>query len=459
MVEDLKQELFRKGGTLRDWGDALMGGILSEDQQWVSAIELGHEAQETARRIMGRGQLVEYECYDSRGGAQGRAVVKLKDWVEYASAMFQAEHLIASDGYYEWYAKQSLKDDKGVYHICGSRRRSCKEKLGRGDNREVVHVEKWRMMTPLMMIQSDYTARLGREALAEYVRNFAPRVPEPAAPPAGGGAPPGARPPGSGADAALERLGNEEDAQKEAGAKSARSAAPPKVKPKGSVGALLEKKVAEHRAALKEKESKEAGKERGRSRSRRRRKRRRSKSSGDSRSKSSGSSRESFRMPSARGEDELWRRSRRHPGKLLQSGMQELQRFLANRTEAAGEGDGHWTEYKMMGYINQVILSQHPQATMGIRNYRELITLGNSIDLLLSGRLPELGDLLMQRLRALEAALNEQSWQTARHLELIPVQGASLTSEVDRRRAAKQEMSSLKLREMTQKSRKGGTEK
>lgn len=458
-MEDLKQELLRKGGTLRDWGDALTSGIPSEDQQWVDSKEVGHESQEAARRIMGQGQLVEYECYDNRGSPQGRAVVRLRDWVEYSTAMFKADHILASDGYYDWYAKQSLKDDKGVYHICGERRRGCKDRLPRGDRREVVHIERWRMMTPLMMIQSDYCGNLGRAALAEWVKNFSPRVPEPPAPPAGGGPPTGGRPAGTGLDAAVDRLGDEPAGRGGPALKATKGEVPAKLQPRGSVGALLEKKVAEHRAAMKEKDHREDKKERGRSRSRKRRRRKKSKSSEDSRSKSSRSSQGSFRMPSTRGEDELWRQSRKHPGRLLQSGMQELQRFLANRTEAAGEDEGHWTEYKMMGYINQVILSQHPQSSMGIRNYRELITLGNAIDLLLGGRLPELGDLLMQRLRALEAALNEQGWQTARHLELIPVQGASLTSEVDRRRAVKQEMTSLKLREMTQKSRKGGAEK
>ena len=71
-------------------------------------------------------------------------------------------------------------------------------------------------------------------------------------------------------------------------------------------------------------------------------------------------------------------------------------------------------------YINQIVLTQHPPQSIGVRNSRELITLGTGIDLLLQGRLAELGDLMAQRLKALETSLGEQGWVTARHQELIP---------------------------------------
>eukprot|EP00438_Fugacium_kawagutii_P032029 Skav203166 [mRNA] locus=scaffold371:248364:249752:+ [translate_table: standard] len=462
MTEELKRELLAKGGTLVDWELALTSGIPVSDLQWVDARSAGAEAQETARRIMAKGHLVEYECYDDRGRGQGRAIIRLEDWADYGTTMLRAHHILASDEYYDWYGKNTLKVDQVVYHICGGPRRSCKEKLVRGDRRLVIHLERWRMITPMMMIQGDYTARLGMAALKEWVKDYQVTVPEAAAPPGrlnvAGEA---AKAVGSGADAALARVPSaaRDDEERERGREKGSKQEPRYVAPKGSVASLLEKRVIEHRAALKKKEEKEKGekKERGRSRSRRRRRRR--KSSGDSKSKSSGSSHEGFRMPSARGEEELWRRSQRHPGKLLKSGMEELQRFLANRSEVSGDEEGQWMQYKMMGYVNQVIFSQHPQASMGIRNYRELVTLGTGIDLLLSGKVAELGDLLMQRIRALEASLNEQTWSTARHLELIPATGASLTSEVDRRRAASRELSIQKLRELTQKSGGGGAVK
>ena len=120
-------------------------------------------------------------------------------------------------------------------------------------------------------------------------------------------------------------------------------------------------------------------------------------------------------------------------------------------TEGPEEED--WASRRVMAYINQVVLVQHPPAVIGIRNYRELITIGTGVDLLLQGRLPELGDLLSQRLKALETSFTEQGWHTAKHQELIPPMAASLTSEAERRRAAKLELSASKLKEMVQKNK------
>jgi hypothetical protein len=87
--------------------------------------------------------------------------------------------------------------------------------------------------------------------------------------------------------------------------------------PKGSVGALLEKKAAERREAMRLKdEERKRHRDRRRSRSRGRRRKRRpgrtsSGGASGSRSCSSGSS-HSFRKPSTRGEDELWRQSKEY---------------------------------------------------------------------------------------------------------------------------------------------------
>eukprot|EP00438_Fugacium_kawagutii_P005652 Skav226154 [mRNA] locus=scaffold3275:7240:8613:+ [translate_table: standard] len=455
MTEALKQELLRKGGTLGDWGMALTRGLSTLDQQWHDSKEIGTESAEEARRVMTQGSLAEYECYDAGGRAQGRAVIRLQEWADYGGAMVKADHVLASDGYYDWYARQNLKADKSVYHFCGGKRKDCKERLPRGDRREVVHVEKWRMITPLAMLDTPYLARLGHEALKEWVRSFVPTVPEPVLPPAPGPHPEGRGRAVTGVDQALQEV--EEEVEKRAPLSGPKGEGRPeekKVGPRGSVGALLERKAAEQRAALDQKEGKRKKEERGRSRSRKKKK----KKGTSSRSSGSSGSRSSlFRKPLSGGGEELWRLSTKNPGKLLRQGMMELQRYLASRTESVGvPEEDQWMQLRMMAYVNQVILSQHPQSSMGIRNYRELVTVGTAIDLLLSGHLAQLGDLLMQRMKALESSLNDQGWQQARHQELIPPVGASLTSEMERRRSAKQELASAKLKEAIQKSRSSG---
>ena len=61
--------------------------------------------------------------------------------------------------------------------------------------------------------------------------------------------------------------------------------------------------------------------------------------------------------------------------------------------------------------------------------------------------------------KALETSLSDQSWMTARHQELLPAQGASLTGEPERRRAAKAELGAQKLESVPQQigtRRRGG---
>lgn len=163
-----------------------------------------------------------------------------------------------------------------------------------------------------------------------------------------------------------------------------------------------------------------------------------------SREASNTSSDEDFRQPPTRGGEELWRLSRKHPGRLLKRGMMELGRYLADR---AGDGEqGHWEDRRVMAYINQVMLAQGGNQGVGLRNQREAVTLGTCLDLLLGGDLALLGDTLMQRLKALESAIQDQGWQSARHLEIIPPQSASLCTVGERDQAAKQELRMMKLR-------------
>ena len=409
---------------------------------------------------------MEYECYDDEKRPQGRALVMLRDWESFPDGLVQATHLASSDEYYEWYARQTLKEDKCLYQLCQEKHADCRVRLARGDRRELVHVQRWRLVSPLVMAESEYLKVLAIKLMKEWVDSFVPiaRVPEPPGlPPPEGPSGPGGK--GGGDHTGLDRIAREaaqaEKLEEDRKGDGRKSRAEAQGIPRGSVGLMLERKAAERREhqESKEKERKGHRRRKSRSRSRGRRRKRNKKTSESSRSKSgkssSSQSSEGFQVPSTRGEEELWRLSRKHPGRLLKRAMKELQRYLG---EIAVEGDeeAHWMKYRMMGYVNQIVLTQHPPNNIGVRNYRELVTLGNAVDLLLQGRLGELGDLLVQRLKALETSLGDQGWQTARHQELIPAQSASLTSEGERRKAARLELANSKLKQLTLKNRGQG---
>eukprot|EP00435_Cladocopium_sp_Y103_P048232 s510_g14.t1 len=454
LEEALRRELLAKGGLLSDWNTAVSRGLNADDVGWNDGEALGEKALDVARRSMTRGGLMEYECYNDQRRPQGRAVVVLNDWEDYAAGLVVADHLKASDPYYQWYAEQKLKGDQCAYHMCSSKLRDCAFRVGRGDRREIVHVQRWRIVNPLVMMENEYMRPLGLEIVQDFVRRFTPaeRVPEP-------GNPPGPRGPDgprggddTGLDKALEAAQAEALGGQKEPVEGAKQDLPVRLEAKGSVAALLEKRAAEHREAKRAKDAEEKRKrrERGRSRSKRRKRRdRREDSSKSSRSgapKSEGSeSSEGFRLPSSRQEDELWRLSQKHPGRLLKVAMKEMKRYLGDLSAGTGEEED-WSRYKMMGYVNQILFMRHPPSQIGVRNQREVVTLAAGVDLLLQGKLAELGDLMIQRLKALESSFSDQSWMTARHQEIIPPVGASLTGELERRQAARLELSNAKLK-------------
>jgi hypothetical protein len=218
-------------------------------------------------------------------------------------------------------------------------------------------------------------------------------------------------------------------------------------------------KEKEMRAERKKKKKRERGGRRRRSRSRSRsrergRRRRRSRSRSAS-SSGSGSSRSDslFRKASLRSQSSLEEWSRRHPGRLLRSGLKETIPYMSARTGGLDPDEDHWSRVKMLAYTNQVLLIQYPQEKIGIRNAREVQTLARSLDLLLTGNLGVLGDMLMQRLKALEASFSDGSWVVARNQELLPDAQASLTSQSERSKAAKEELRLLKLKEALKKAK------
>eukprot|EP00435_Cladocopium_sp_Y103_P063028 s18_g24.t1 len=297
-LEALRRELLAKGGLGSDWHKAVTRGLSAEDVAWNDGEAQGEAVLDIARACMTKDALVEYECYNDQRRPQGRAVMVLRDWEGYAEGILVADHLKASDPYYEWYGNAKLKNGGGVYHLCGSKLKDCPMRLSRADRRELVHVQRWRMVNPLIMAENEYMKPLAIELVRDWVQGFVPaeRVPEPAVgrapgPPGGGGGD------HTGLDRAAEEArkgGAGEDLAGEGQRKEKKT--PEKIEPRGSVGALLERRAAEQREAWRKKESerRRKNKERGRSR-------------------------------------------------LLKSAMKELQRYLGDRA-GTEEGEDDWPD-------------------------------------------------------------------------------------------------------------------
>jgi hypothetical protein len=181
VMEEVKKKLLAKGGLMEDWNRMMTGELPLEDVSWKDGKLYGQAILELARSCLVKGGLLEYECYDDRKRPQGRAVIVLSDWENFPEGLLQGSHLAASDPYYEWYAQKNLKDGRCLYHLCGEEFNKCKVKLARGDRREVVHIQKWRLVNPVTMIENEYMKGLAVDLVTRLLDGFTPasRVPEP----------------------------------------------------------------------------------------------------------------------------------------------------------------------------------------------------------------------------------------------------------------------------------------
>jgi hypothetical protein len=131
-----------------------------------------------------------------------------------------------------------------------------------------------------------------------------------------------------------------------------------------------------------------------------------------------------------------------------------MERFLRSRDGA--EGDSGWMKQRAIAFLHQVVYVRYPPSVMGLRNSRELETLALILDHLMDGRLAALGDVAMQRFKAVQTSVREGNWQTARHQELIEDDNL-LTTDREQDMSVRAELRAQKLRSQLDSVRRTGT--
>ena len=71
-------------------------------------------------------------------------------------------HELISDEYYDWYVNHDCTHGI-ILHFCSGRAGQCRARLEPGDQRELIHVGKWRLVTPALCLRQAYTQKLGVE--------------------------------------------------------------------------------------------------------------------------------------------------------------------------------------------------------------------------------------------------------------------------------------------------------
>ena len=137
------------------------------------------------------------------------------------------------------------------------------------------------------------------------------------------------------------------------------------------------------------------------------------------------------------------------PGQLFQEGVREVHRLLGHRG-VASENEAA----SLVTYLTSVFHGSYSQESVGVRTTKELRTIAEALDLLQSGDLPTLGDILMQRFKSLELSVIDRSFATGSKLELTPERLVGLSHPREQRLAAKERLQELRLKEMSQKAGK-----
>eukprot|EP00438_Fugacium_kawagutii_P005526 Skav227070 [mRNA] locus=scaffold72:1057412:1062770:- [translate_table: standard] len=171
---ELREQFFRAGGSLEDYQRVTNGGIgLGEDDPMDSSIN-GGRCQALARTKFEPGMIIEYHAYDYRGRTQGRGLVQLIEWISQADFQFRGRHLLASDEYYEYYAKDKLKEATTVYHVCGTARRQCRSRAPGG---EFIHLAKWRLARLRYLAGGGYAKDMAMEMIERQLQDVLARAP------------------------------------------------------------------------------------------------------------------------------------------------------------------------------------------------------------------------------------------------------------------------------------------
>ena len=170
------QRLGLEPGTI---SHVLLGGLEEGDEGWLISHEKGvsRASQEAARNDLKVGVptqpcRLEYHCRHYDGSAQGTAVFKAEAWESKEKCVLSGRHELITDEYYDWYVNHDCTHGT-LLHFCSGRVGQCRTRLEPGDQRELVHVGKWRQLTPALCLRQAYTQKLGVEMGLEALKKAA----------------------------------------------------------------------------------------------------------------------------------------------------------------------------------------------------------------------------------------------------------------------------------------------
>jgi hypothetical protein len=134
-------------------------------------------------------------------------------------------------------------------------------------------------------------------------------------------------------------------------------------------------------------------------------------------------------------------------------GVDELARHLGQREGA--NYDAATAATKFVTFLLSVFHGRHPPEKVGARSTKELRTLAEALDALGEGNLPHLGDLLVQRFKALQQAHVDGDWTLASGHEIASTGDGTLATAEERYAAARGQLLNTKIDEARKRVKAG----
>ena len=136
----------------------------------------------------------------------------------------------------------------------------------------------------------------------------------------------------------------------------------------------------------------------------------------------------------------------KHPGRLTSRLLKKMKTFLAREEAPLNVLKGqNLTPPVATAYYLTVIANQYREK-LTLRTSRELRSLSKALDLIVQDHPERAGDVISQRIKAIEVSLADSSWLRAQHLELIPPEGASLLDKDEMVMANKEQLLDHRLK-------------
>ena len=140
-----------------------------------------------------------------------------------------------------------------------------------------------------------------------------------------------------------------------------------------------------------------------------------------------------------------------HPGSLYMQGVAEVGRILGAREGASGNSYENGVTPRFVQYLLTSFHGKFSAEKTGIGKARELRTLAAALDHFGRGEVAQASDLLMQRFKAVTAAVEDGNWALAQRYELIPESSLGLIGTHEKKLAARDEALALRLAAATTK--------